>query len=349
MRWMHFNSDAVCAVFILVNVFLSVIMINYLDRKLVSTGLSLVLVLAMDLVWTMFQFSQVQTYMASAERMLECTKLPIEAYNSEKNTLLVRRGEIVFEKASLCYQGSYALKAMSFSVRAGDKVGIVGRTGAGKSSIIQALFRITELTSGKIYVDGIDIAAVSLRSLRDAIGVIPQTPFIFTASVRYNLDPFGIYSNEEIWNALNTANLHQKIAVMPGKLEENLNSGSFSAGEKQLLCLARALLRKCRILVMDEATANVDYETDRSIQAEIKTHFAECTVLTIAHRLDTVINSNVILVIDAGKCIEVGSPEVLLADSKSEFFALVESTGEKVEKLLQMAIRLGQAGVKKNQ
>lgn len=347
MRWMHFNSDAVCAIFITINIFLSVIMINYLDRKLVSTGLSLVLVLAMDLVWAMFQFSQVQTYMASADRMLEFSRLAIENYSNEKELGKISRGEIIFDQVCLSYSGTYALNQMSFTIRGGDKVGIVGRTGAGKSSIIQALFRITEIDSGKIYIDGVDISRVSLTSLRNAIGVIPQSPFIFTASVRYNLDPFGIYTDEEIWSALNTAHLSQKIVVMPGKLDENLNSSSFSAGEKQLLCLARALLKKCKILVMDEATANVDFETDRDIGIAINSHFNFCTVLTIAHRLETVIKSNVIIVVDSGKCIEIGSPENLLKDSKSEFFALVENTGEKAENLLQLALLASQSPTKK--
>jgi ABC-type multidrug transport system fused ATPase/permease subunit len=192
-----------------------------------------------------------------------------------------------------------------------------------------------ELDSGRISIDGVDISTVPLSVLRKALAVIPQSPFIFTASVRYNLDPYGYYTDEEIWASLQTAHLHTKILTLEGKLDANLNGKSFSAGEKQLLCLARALLKKSQILVMDEATANVDYETDLHIQNAIKNHFSLCTVITIAHRLDTVIRSNVVMVIDNGCCVEIGAPGHLLKDNGSRFFAMVENSGEQTLKTLQ--------------
>lgn len=347
MRWMHFNSDSVCAIFIVVNVFASLVMIDFLDRKLVSTGLSLILVLAMDLVWTMFQFSQVQTYMASAERMLQLTKAYTENYSGPCSAFEIRRGEIRYEKVLVRYGESIALNNMTFTIRGGDKVGIVGRTGAGKSSMIQALFRMIELDAGRISIDGVDISTVPLSVLRKALAVIPQSPFIFTASVRYNLDPYGYYTDEEIWSSLQTAHLHTKILSLEGKLDANLNGKSFSAGEKQLLCLARALLKRSQILVMDEATANVDYETDLHIQNAIKTYFSLCTVITIAHRLDTVIRSNVVMVIDAGCCVEIGSPGHLLKDNKSKFFAMVENSGEQALKTFQKAAIAQEIGMGK--
>ena len=324
MRWMHFANDALSTAFISLMILSSVILINYLDKALLATGLSMLLILFVNLVWLMTQITQVQTFMASGERMLDYLGSPIEKELATQHSLSVKGGQVEFENVVLKYNEDItALNGVSFKVLPGEKIGIVGRTGAGKSTIIQALFRMVELSSGKIYIDETDISVLGLHTLRKAIAVIPQSPFIFTSSIRYNLDPFNEKTDAEIWEALSLASLGEKVSSMKEKLNEELNSNSFSVGEKQLLCLARALLKKSKVLVMDEATANVDYETDQIIQNSIRDKFVQSSVIVIAHRLDTIRNSDRIIVMQEGKVKEIGPPEELLSNQDSAFAQMI--------------------------
>ena len=202
----------------------------------------------------------------------------------------------------------------------GQKIGICGRTGSGKSSLMVSLFRVEHLTQGQIFIDGIDIASVPLAILRRKLGIIPQDPVMFSASVRFNLDPFGEHTDEAIWKAIGQAQMTEHIMSLPGKLDEEVAEGgeNFSAGQRQLICIARALLRNPKILVLDEATASIDNATDNLIQDMVKDAFKDCTVLTIAHRLHTIIDSDKILVLDAGNMAEYDSPVSLLAKEGAE-------------------------------
>jgi ATP-binding cassette, subfamily C (CFTR/MRP), member 4 len=203
-------------------------------------------------------------------------------------------------------------------------------TGAGKSSILSALFRLSYL-DGQIIIDDLDTQKISLATLRSKISVIPQEPVLFSASMRYNLDPFDEYPDEKLWDALEEVKLKKTISEMPAGLNTKVaESGSnFSIGEKQLVCLARAILRDNKILLMDEATANVDPETDALIQSTIRDKFLNCTVLTIAHRLSTVIDYDKILVMDAGKCVEFASPyDLLNGDENGIFYGMVKEMGQ---------------------
>lgn len=236
-------------------------------------------------------------------------------------------GVVQFENVSLSYRdGPLVLKNVSFTINAQEKVGIAGRTGCGKSSLMVALFRIEALRTGRIIIDGIDISKISLPSLRSKLCIIPQDPVMFSATVRFNLDPFDDFKTEEIEEVLKSVNMYEHVTGLKNGLQEMVSEGgdNFSAGQRQLICIARAILRKPRVLVMDEATASIDSETDLFIQKMIREKFQNCTVLTIAHRLHTIIDSTKVMVMDAGHLAECAPPAELLVKERGLFKALWE-------------------------
>lgn len=222
--------------------------------------------------------------------------------------------------------GPLVLKGLNFSIEEGQKVGVAGRTGSGKSSLMNALFRIEKMCNGCIMIDGIDTRQVPLQTLRSRLGIIPQDPVMFSASVRFNLDPFSVYTDSELWDILDRVDMKNHVSSLPNRLEEEVAEGgdNFSAGQRQLICIGRVLLRKPKILVMDEATAQIDNQTDDLIQRVVRVIFKKSTVLTIAHRLNTIINSDCIMVLEAGKLGEMGTPANLLARKGSLFKSLWE-------------------------
>jgi ABC-type multidrug transport system fused ATPase/permease subunit len=223
------------------------------------------------------------------------------------------------------------LKDISLTVHPGEKIGVCGRTGSGKSSLMVALFRISEIEDdGKLLIDGVDTKEIGTAALRLNLSIIPQDPVMFSNTVRYNMDPFATASDEELWDVLKKVQLGEVIAVLPKGLDEEVAEGgeNFSQGQRQLLCIARSLLRKPKILVMDEATASIDNETDAAIQEMIRENFKDATVLTIAHRLNTIMDSDRILVLDDGRIAELDTPANLLAKEQGHFKAMVQKSRE---------------------
>ncbi|CAN0562538.1 unnamed protein product [Rangifer tarandus platyrhynchus] len=210
-----------------------------------------------------------------------------------------------------------------------DQIGIVGRTGAGKSSVIAALLRLSE-PGDRILVDNILTNDVGLHDLRKKMTVAPQEPVLFTGTMRKNLDPFNDHMDVELWNVLEEVQLREAIEGLPGKMNTELaESGlNLSSGQRQLVCLARAILRENRILIIDKATSNVDPRTDELIKKKIREKFAQCTVLTIAHRLNNVIDCTQIMVLDSGRLKEYGNPYGLLQNRDKLFYKMVQQLGE---------------------
>lgn len=241
-------------------------------------------------------------------------------------------GIIEFEDVVLRYRPGLpaVLRGLSFVIPATQKVGIAGRTGAGKSSMLNALFRIVELERGRILIDDCDISKFGLTDLRKVLSIIPQSPVLFSGTVRFNLDPFGEHNDADLWEALERAHLKDVIRRNAFGLDAEVSEGgdNFSVGQRQLLSLARSLLRRSKILVLDEATAAVDVRTDALIQKTIREQFKYCTMLIIAHRLNTIIDSDRILVLDDGQVVEYDTPEKLLRMEEGAFSKMVQSTGD---------------------
>ena len=301
-----------------------------------TAGAALALAYALDVTqslnWVVRQVAELQTQVVAVERVEEYANLPREGGNSSRQAPQgwPERGEVEFQNVVMRYRPDLepVLRQLSLHLRPAEKVGIVGRTGAGKSSLMLALMRIVEIDGGKITIDGIDVQTLSLQVLRAAIAIIPQEPRLFAGTIRSNLDPFREYSDEAIWSALERASMKMVIVESPAGLETMVeeHGNNFSVGQRQLLCIARALLRKSRVILMDEATASIDLETDLQIQKTIRTQFADCTVITVAHRIHTIIDSDRVVVMDMGEVKEFDTPDALLKNPQSLFSQLVEKS-----------------------
>nr|KAJ3419300.1 hypothetical protein HK105_007115 [Polyrhizophydium stewartii] len=281
--------------------------------------------------------SHVSAYFNSVERLNHYAKeLPAEAARElptdPKDGEWPIAGAVTIRDLEIRYPSRpdhAVIQDLSLDIQPGEKVGVVGRTGSGKSTLMTALFRIMEASKGSIAIDGIDIASLGLKTLRSRLQIIPQDPVLFKGTVRSNLDFAGKYTDDELWAALDLVGLKDFVGSLDGKLDAAVeeNGANLSMGQRQLMCLCKAILAKPKVLIMDEATASVDAEADRRIQESIETQFAATTVLSIAHRLNTIAAFDRVLVLDGGRIAEFDAPHVLLGRAGSVFGDMVEATG----------------------
>uniref|UniRef100_A0A8C2I0L6 ATP-binding cassette, sub-family C (CFTR/MRP), member 2 n=1 Tax=Cyprinus carpio TaxID=7962 RepID=A0A8C2I0L6_CYPCA len=333
-RWLAMRLESLGNLVVFFAALFAVISRDSLKSGLVGLSISYALNVTQTLNWLVRMTSELETNIVAVERVREYAEIENEAPWITSNRPpddWPTAGNIGFDNYKVRYRPELELilHGITCDIASTEKIGIVGRTGAGKSSLTNCLFRIIEASEGRILIDGIDISTLGLHDLRSRLTIIPQDPVLFSGTLRMNLDPFEKSSDEEIWSVLELAHLKDYVRGLPAGLQHEVSEGgeNLSVGQRQLLCLARALLRKSRILILDEATAAVDLETDDLIQNTIRTEFSHCTVLTIAHRLNTILDSSRVMVLDSGKIVEFDSPSVLLNNQQGHFYSMAKDAG----------------------
>jgi len=340
-RWLGLRTEALGA---LVSFIISVLIVCANDRLGIPAGL-----VGLVVQWSIFfttalnffflRFTECEGRITSVERIHAMTRLPQEAaWETDPSVGLDPKwpssGDIEFVNVSMRYREDLplALDSVSFKLMSGTRCGVVGRTGSGKTSLTTALFRLVEIESGRILFDGVDISRIGLADLRgrsNCLRMIPQDPVLFSGTVRDCVDPFHMANDEQILDALKAVNHSGARTREMDVLMDNVEAGgsNYSLGERQLLCLARAIVEQPRVLVLDEATASIDSATDALIQEMLRTRFPKTTLFTVAHRLSTIIDFDVIVALDDGHVVEFGSPKQLLTNPNGVLTALVEATG----------------------
>ncbi|XP_066905603.1 multidrug resistance-associated protein 1 [Halyomorpha halys] len=334
-RWLGIRLQLIGGVIVFFASLFAIIGKDYLSPGIVGLSVSYTMQITIYLYMLVVMVAEVESNIVAVERIEEYSNTPQEAAwyltTSTVTAEWPQEGKVDFVDYTVRYREGLdlVLKGIDFSIKGGEKIGIVGRTGAGKSSVTLSLFRIIEAAGGKILIDGVDVSALGLHALRSRLTIIPQDPVLFSGSLRMNLDPFESYNDEQVWRALELSHLKAFVKDLPTGLQHEVSEGgeNLSVGQRQLICLARALLRKTKILILDEATAAVDLETDDFIQRTIRSEFADCTVLTIAHRLNTIMDSDRVLVLDQGKVLEFDPPGVLLKNKSSLFYSMAQDAG----------------------
>jgi len=338
-RWLSVRLDCIGNLLVLTTGILVVTSRFNVSPSIAGLVLSYILSIVMMIQFTVRQLAEVENAMNATERLhYYGTQLDEEAplHLGEVRESWPEKGEIVFDNVQMRYREGLplVLQGLDMNVEGGERIGIVGRTGAGKSSIMSTLFRLVELSGGSISIDGVNIATVGLYDLRSRLAIIPQDPTLFKGTIRSNLDPFNEHTDLELWSVLRQSDLVDADANLDDKVhgrihldsiveEEGLN---FSLGQRQLMALARALVRGSQIIVCDEATSSVDMETDQKIQRTIATGFKGKTLLCIAHRLKTIINYDRICVMDQGKITELDKP-INLYDQGGIFRGMCDRSG----------------------
>ncbi|KAJ3015528.1 UNVERIFIED_CONTAM: hypothetical protein HDU68_012690 [Siphonaria sp. JEL0065] len=341
-RWLGMRLEYIGNTLVLVTSIFGVASRSTISPALLGLALSYVLQTTQLLQMCIRQYTEVEVQLVSIERMHHyATKVETEAAGiiegSRPPPQWPHSGVVEFQSVSMRYQPELplVLKNVSIVTEKHEKIGVVGRTGSGKSSLMLSLFRMVEPESGQIVIDGIPTTSIGLKDLRSRLSIIPQDPILFSGTVRLNLDPFLEHEDNDLWVALESSGLKDAVSEMEGGLDAVVNAGgdNLSVGQRQLMCLSRAILRKSAVVVLDECTANVDLETDHQIQKTLRETMKDATIFTIAHRLNTVIDSDRILVLDNGSVVEFDSPATLLGRDGSDatpmsiFAAMVNETG----------------------
>uniref|UniRef100_A0A3B4UB65 ATP binding cassette subfamily C member 3 n=1 Tax=Seriola dumerili TaxID=41447 RepID=A0A3B4UB65_SERDU len=333
-RWLGVRIEFIGNCIVLFAALFAVTGKENLNPGLVGLSVSYALQVTMSLNWMVRMTSDLESNIVAVERVKEYsetkTEAPWEVEDKKPPPEWPMEGNVQFQDYSVRYREGLdlVLKNLTLSVKGGEKIGIVGRTGAGKSSMTLCLFRLLEAAAGEITIDKVKISEIGLHDLRSKLTIIPQEPVLFSGTLRMNLDPFEQCSDEEVWKALEHSHLRKFVSNQPSKLNLECSEGgeNLSVGQRQLVCLARALLRKTRILVLDEATAAIDLETDDLIQSTIRTQFEDCTVFTIAHRLNTVMDYTRVLVLDKGEVAEFDTPTNLISQ-RGIFYSMAKDAG----------------------
>ncbi|KAJ3207721.1 Multidrug resistance-associated protein 1, partial [Entophlyctis luteolus] len=340
-RWLGMRLEYIGNFLVAVTSIFGVSSRSAVSPGLMGLALSYVLQTTQLLQQSIRQYTDAEVQLVSIERMhFYATKVVVEAAgvieSSRPPADWPNAGIVELRDVKLRYQPDLplVLKGISLVTRRHEKIGVVGRTGSGKSSLMLALFRMVEPESGEIVIDGIPTTSIGVKDLRSNLSIIPQDPVLFSGTVRLNLDPFGKHTDHELWLALESSGLKESVQDMEAGLDSPIDSGgeNMSVGQRQLLCLARAILRKSAVVVLDECTANVDLKTDHQIQQTLRTKMQHATIFTIAHRLSTVIDADRILVLSDGAVAEFDSPAALLEkDGKdgrpmSIFASMVQET-----------------------
>ncbi|KAI9834194.1 MAG: hypothetical protein M1838_005549 [Thelocarpon superellum] len=339
-RWLSVRLDCIGNLLVFTTGILVVTSRFNVSPSIAGLVLSYILSIVQMIQFTVRQMAEVENGMNATERLhYYGAELEEEAPLTlgQVSEAWPERGEVIFDNVQMRYRANLplVLQGLKMHVQGGERIGIVGRTGAGKSSIMTTLFRLVELSGGSITIDGVDISTVGLHDLRSRLAIIPQDPTLFRGTIRSNLDPFGEHTDLELWSALRQSDLVSEDARLddksPGRIhldgvveEDGFN---FSLGQRQLMALARALVRGSQIIVCDEATSSVDIETDRKIQRTIAAGFKGKTLLCIAHRLRTIINYDRICVMDAGKIAELDTPVALYDKKHGIFRGMCERSG----------------------
>ncbi|CAN1264238.1 ABC transporter C family member 10 [Linum perenne] len=332
-EWLIQRLETMCAV-VLASAALCMVLLppGSFSSGFIGMALSYGLSLNMSLVFSIQNQCTLANYIISVERLNQYMHIPSEApeviedNRPSPNWPSVGKVEICDLKIRYRHDTPLVLRGISCTFQGGHKIGIVGRTGSGKTTLIGALFRLVEPTGGKIVVDGIDISKIGLHDLRSRFGIIPQDPTLFNGTVRYNLDPLAQHTDQEIWEVLGKCQLREVVQDKEVGLDSLVmeDGSNWSMGQRQLFCLGRALLRRSRVLVLDEATASIDNATDSILQKTIRTEFADCTVITVAHRIPTVMDCTMVLAIKDGKLVEYDEPMKLMKTEGSLFGQLVK-------------------------
>ncbi|GAA97476.1 hypothetical protein E5Q_04155.1 [Mixia osmundae IAM 14324] len=350
-RWLSVRFQILSAVIVGIAGFTLISADGAIDAALAGFALTFALELSNDLLFLVRRWTTLELAMVGMERIREYSLIDQEAADfvePRPPAHWPHAGEIIFDEVSVRYAADLpeVLHEVSFSIKPGERVGIVGSTGSGKSSLAQSLFRLMEISHGSIIIDGKDIQHIGLADLRSRLTIVPQDPQLLSGTLRTTLDVFGEHEDSEIYDCLRRVHLLPSDEPMQRPEDSNnvfwdldysVNEGAdnFSQGQKQLLCMCRALLKRTKVLILDEATASIDYETDRLIQKTIRSEFAGNTLIAIAHRLRTIMSFDRVLLLDAGRVVEFDAPGTLIDNERSRFFALCQSTGEKEFKTLR--------------